>query len=396
MAAIRADLTIGISSKKNAKLRHKISLCEDTLNFSVFYRQITESVMMKSILNTLIFIFVLFHALSSWAQTENTTGKISVGVGEERVVAGPAKDIKVVTPPQFGTTAIQTDPSDSTKSNLIYQPMRSASGKEDKLTYQAENIPQKEIIISITPIATTLSSKVYFSAFETISLLFALAVILESALAVLFNWRPFVETFNPRAIRPLISIVSAYIIVSIFKLDLITTLINASTNSTYAADVPGLIITALVIAGGSAGVNNLLVALGYREVKTPATTAPQPAKGKAWLAVSVARSSEGAVGPVKIFVCGPDKIDQGPDGLPRVRPETPLAGMIDGPSLSGLRGFFMRDRGRYPNYGGCEVAIDTPLAVVLEGSKAGDVTVTKQWGPHSFAVGAVVDLKLVI
>src|SRR5437773_1039830 len=48
---------------------------------------------------------------------------------------------------------------------------------------------------------------VFSNSIKAIFVLFVLALVLESALAVIFNWRPFVETFNARATRPLISFV---------------------------------------------------------------------------------------------------------------------------------------------------------------------------------------------
>ena len=48
-------------------------------------------------------------------------------------------------------------------------------------------------------VAAHLSPDALGAATTTVLVLFFIAVLLESALAVLFNWRPFVETFNARA-----------------------------------------------------------------------------------------------------------------------------------------------------------------------------------------------------
>jgi hypothetical protein len=50
-----------------------------------------------------------------------------------------------------------------------------------------------------------------------------------------------------------------------------------------------MILTAAILAGGSAGVNTMLVALGFREVKTPATIAPRVPPDRAWIALHVER-----------------------------------------------------------------------------------------------------------
>lgn len=95
--------------------------------------------------------------------------------------------------------------------------------------------------------------------------LFVLAVILESALALLFNWRPIVARYDGRGIKAPVSFAAALALVFIFKPDAIAALMSG-----YGSDVGqgGLffarVIEAMVIAGGSAGVNRLLLALGFR------------------------------------------------------------------------------------------------------------------------------------
>ena len=49
--------------------------------------------------------------------------------------------------------------------------------------------------------AGLLNGQALTNATYTALTLFLFAVLLESALALLFNWRPFVEVLNPRAVR---------------------------------------------------------------------------------------------------------------------------------------------------------------------------------------------------
>jgi hypothetical protein len=232
--------------------------------------------------------------------------------------------------------------------------------------------------------AGTIPDGVYSGAIKAIFVLFVLAIVIESTLAVVFNWRPFVETFNARAVRPLIAVAVAFAVVKIFNLDITTKLINATTTEPpQDPSTTGLILTALVIAGGSAAVNHMLVALGYRELKTP-ETAPKPPPTRAWLAVR-AKRVKAAPGDIEVFLGKPSGIA----GLP------PRVGTIPGNSGSGVLAYFLSDRGRFPPYGGFEVdPASGPYSVVLRsrGPKPAEVT----WGPEDVAAGAIVDITLEI
>jgi hypothetical protein len=109
------------------------------------------------------------------------------------------------------------------------------------------------------------------AATTTVLTLFLLAVLLESALAIIFNWRPFIESFNARATRPLVSFGVALAFVVYFNFDAVTGLMNAVQKTAWPANWFGHVLTAAILAGGSAGVNTMLVALGFRELKTQDT-----------------------------------------------------------------------------------------------------------------------------
>jgi len=225
----------------------------------------------------------------------------------------------------------------------------------------------------------TTDANVYAGAGQTVFALIALALVLESGLALIFNWRPFVETFNARAVRPLVALVVALIVVFTFNLDLMTALINAvSTQPLAANSSTGLILTAMVIAGGSAGMNSLLVGLGFREVKTP-ETAPKPPPTKAW--ISVRALGKRVKGDIAVYIGKDD------NGIPRV-------GTISGSSPSGWRRFFLIDRGRFPHYGGYELdPAGGPYSVAL---KTADGSVVGTWKPEKLGPGAIVDLNIAL
>ena len=231
--------------------------------------------------------------------------------------------------------------------------------------------------------APSFSSEVYEKSFKALFALFIIATVLESGLAVIFNWRPFIQLFDSRGVKTLVGIAFAYLFVETFDFDIITSLVNTYQPANHAVSPPGKFITALVIAGGSSGVNNLLVALGFRSVKTAEQAAPRPPRTEAWIAVRLLRKD--AVGPVAVLV--------GPDGA-----QTPVAGTITGSSSErGLIRFFLRDYGRFPTAGGYAVAPDPAklYRVHLVGrDKDSNPISSLVWGPNALAPGAIVDIEL--
>jgi hypothetical protein len=228
---------------------------------------------------------------------------------------------------------------------------------------------------------TLASPDIYSQSFKALFVLFILAVILESGLAVIFNWRPFTMLFDSRGVKTIVSIGFAYFFVSEFDLDVTTTLMNVYTGSSFPINFPGKFITALVLAGGSSGVNNLMVALGFRAVKAQ-EEAPKPPPHEAWISVRLLRDK--AKGPVAVLV--------GESGKPAV------AGTIAGRSSSSrLLQFFLRDQGRLPPSGGFPVELNKPYEVQLEGiDQKGAKISSEKWGPYSLAAGALVDLEITL
>jgi hypothetical protein len=254
----------------------------------------------------------------------------------------------------------------------------------DKVVYKLPGAAQPttvEIAIDPSP-AQPFGAKVYEEAGGAILLLFALAVILESALALLFNWKPFVEHLIPRAVRPVIAFLAAILVVNLLNVDVVATLANALNSTKYPPSTIGQILTAMVIAGGSAGVNTMLIALGFRSVRTPATVAPKPPPEKAWLAV---RALEGnSRGDLFVFLTSP------PGGA------NALMGVIKGRSKpDSILSWFMSDRGRLPNYGGHTVQPGESYVVEVRGKDANGVPLPPEtYGPMQFAKGAIVDIDV--
>jgi hypothetical protein len=226
---------------------------------------------------------------------------------------------------------------------------------------------------------TLVTGDVFMPSFKAVFELFILAVILESALAVVFNWKLFVTTLDTKATKPIIAVAVASLFVFTFHLDITTTLVNLYTGTSFPPGPGGQLLTALVIAGGSSGVNNLLQALGFRSVQQAPPPPAKPAPTEAWLAVGLRRQN--AVGPVNVIA--------GPADSPK------LIGVITGPGprFSWLR-FFVQDSARFPRSGGHSL---TPgeYKVWLEGrDSAGKPAKSAEWGPYTIAAGSIVDVEL--
>jgi hypothetical protein len=217
-------------------------------------------------------------------------------------------------------------------------------------------------------------------AFKILVEAFVLAVLLEQALSVIFNWRPFLQIFDARGVKTIVSVVVALFVVGAFKLDLFTDLVNVYTVDRASSDFSTRMLTALILAGGSSGVNNVLVSLGFRSMRSAEQIAPKPPHKEAWIAVRLIRAR--AVGQVAVSI--------GPEGT-----TLPLAGMIVGSSpKSGLLRYFVVDRGRFPVVGGYALTpeMGKQYMVLLGGvDKEGKILATK-WGPYAIAPGAVLDV----
>lgn len=158
---------------------------------------------------------------------------------------------------------------------------------------------------------------------------------------------------------------------------------NIYSGSSVPLNLPGMVITALVIAGGGSGVNNLLVSLGFRSVKTDQRMTPKPPPTQAWVSVRLIRKS--AKGLVNVLI-GPV------GGVPQV------AGSISGSSSgNSLYRFFLRDWGRFPTAGGHILTPGQPIEIKLEGVDAtGKKVASESWGPYALTAGALVDIELTL
>jgi hypothetical protein len=334
--------------------------------------------MMNRFLISVAFFLICF-AGAAWA-----AGPVSLKGGESKVIESPATDFIITIDGKNGHAERLAPEAAGGPFRLQYTANNTTTQLTDKIVYKLlADGTEHTVAITIEPgSALGLSGAVYDQSARALFLLFALAIILESALALVFNWKPFTDNLSPRAVRPLIAFVVSMLLVNLLGLDIIATLTNAVNTSHLPVSIEGQVLTAMVIAGGSAGVNTMLVALGFRAVRTPEKSAPKPPPEEAWLAV---RAPEGkAVGDLFVFV--------GPAG------SLSLIGIIKGRSKAGsVLSWFLSDRGRLPTYGGLLVPTDKTVTVEVRGKDKDGVPLPPiTYGPLTFAKGALVDIDVTL
>lgn len=227
----------------------------------------------------------------------------------------------------------------------------------------------------------------YGEAVRAIVLLFVLAILIESALAVIFHWRLFLEFFSGRGVRTLVQIAVSALVVRTFQVDVFHKLLNSyGLNGLPENDPVSFWLTALILAGGSAGVYNLLVQLGYRNPREAAPEAPHVARDKAWISIRVIRQA--AVGDIYVYI-GDEKV-----APPGSNGPMPLAGVVGGqPFWNRLWSVFFLDNSRFPRTAGYVVNANKPYRIAVEAKDATGLPLnSKLDGTYTFAEGAIIDL----
>jgi hypothetical protein len=267
----------------------------------------------------------------------------TVKAGESKVVKEDPGPMYIKAKPKAGTAEVLAPEAKDGKFRLRYAAPASGADSADFTFTVGDSATENTAKIAITdiPAQIAMGPAAYQASFKAIFVLFVLAVLLESALALIFNWRPFVENLVPRSVKPMVALAVALLFVSAFNLDITTALVNAVQGTTFAPGVEGKILTAMIIAGGSSGVNNMLQALGFRQVRTPENATPKPPPNKAYISVRAV-----AAKPGQSTVEGPLSVYFGEQGAPA------LLGVIEGRSQKNALSWLVADRGRLPNYGG--------------------------------------------
>lgn len=231
------------------------------------------------------------------------------------------------------------------------------------------------------------STEFYATSLRALVILFVMAVLIESALAVIFNWRLFLELFYGRGVKTLVMIAVSALVVWTFNIDVVQTMLVkfgfSGTNEN--AEPLSRFLTALILAGGSAGVYQVFVALGYRQPRKPEDVQPKPKKEKAWISVKVLRKTATGCVYVRITEAGPATQDSPPQ----------LAGVVAPTGFwATVKSVFLLDPDRFPKAGGFEVdsskqyQIDVSARDLDGGALQADIN-----GIYAFAPGAIIDFR---
>ncbi|MGH6880777.1 MAG: hypothetical protein ACREFM_07655, partial [Hypericibacter sp.] len=199
-------------------------------------------------------------------------------------------------------------------------------------------------------------TEIYTKSLAALTVLFVVAVLLENAFSVLFNWRVFLAYFDRRGVKTIIMVIVSLIIVNAFSLDVMASLLSAYMKDPVSSGPVSKFVTALILAGGSAGVYNIMYALGYRSERRDELPAKPPAD-KAWVAVRVKRVT--AKGPVYVKLRDLGAVD--------ATSPVPIAGTITFQHQA-LTELLLRNVNRFPQNGGYVVEPGKVYAISVEGT----------------------------
>jgi hypothetical protein len=270
---------------------------------------------------------------------------------------------------------------DGENRSLIYLTPIGATSFNDTITYKVGGVEKTVEIEGRFGAQPFGSTELYTTSFKAIFVLFILAVVVESGLQLIFRWRPYLRLFDTAAVNALVALAFSWFFVGWFDLDIATKLVNAysaPTNS-YDNSLVGLMLTAMIIAGGSAGVNRVFRAFGFRPVGPPAEIAGPRDDTHAWISVALHRDK--AVGVVHVLF--------GEAGKEAV------IGTIPGSSSNHLViRLFCRNKGRFPQSGGHTVDVgDNRVLKLVAKDEAGNVISHDQWGPFNIGPRAIIDIE---
>ena len=234
-----------------------------------------------------------------------------------------------------------------------------------------------------------LAGSVYQKAATALTMMFGLAVLLESAFALIFSWRVFLTYFSVSGVKTIIMFIVSWLVVAQFHMDILNSLVGAFNDEHRKSEALSKVITAMILAGGSTAVNNVMLALGLRSLKKDDLTPPKPPPDKAWVAVVVHRQN--AVGDISVKLQ-----DLGPASAIPNAPAA-IAGTVG--KLPSLKELLFRNANRFPQNGGHTVVPGNAYKIAVEGrdNQGKAVTAVPPFDDvYVFAPGAIVNFEVTL
>ncbi len=226
---------------------------------------------------------------------------------------------------------------------------------------------------------------IYQASLRALTVLFVVAILIENALALVFNWKVYRAFFSERGLKPIASFVVSLIVVQQFGLDIVASLLDAygEASSATSSNLATEILTAMIVAGGSSGVNTVMRSLGYRSNQSAEVA--KPPKDKAWIAVRVDKGL--GKGAMQISVTEDNSVS---GDLPAIAGTV----MKSRPTLTSL---LTRNTNRFPANGGYEVVPNKTYRISLIGEEDGEqVVIPVGGGPVKLAPRAIVDFDVTV
>ena len=188
----------------------------------------------------------------------------------------------IISPGALDVASITVPPSQQAPFSLTLKTgEQSAAPCAEGTELQVQVVPQTQLQISSASVQ---------QAFVVLMATFVLALLMESAFALLFNWRLFQALLIGRAWRTPIMFFASWGVIHVFNLDLMAEVFAAYRGTSVTGSMLTQILTAMIVSGGSVGVNKILIGLGFRSAVTRADTAADQAQlsnKEAWVSVDI-------------------------------------------------------------------------------------------------------------
>lgn len=207
---------------------------------------------------------------------------------------------------------------------------------------------------------------------------FALAAVIEAALAVIFAWPVFLDRINRRNAKMPISLLVSGVVAWGFDLELVHKLAAAfgAGSGQNLPDWFDALLSALILAGGAAGVRNLMVSLGLATPTAEIEKPHRPPSNKGWLSLRDARADRGT--PLEIWLTPEGEVSR-------------VIGVIAARTRQapGFLRWMVTDAARFPRVAGYAVDVGKRYTIsVREGDGQSQVIGID----YAFGEAAIVDL----
>lgn len=340
---------------------------------------------MRSLSAALLFLAGLAMATVVLA----ATSPVSAVSGQNTVLAKNLPgEIESISSTGLATPKAVANDQDPKKWEIHLTAAKEDEGKQIVVTYKLKGVDNPVSLTVFVVSTTSLWGDSYAPVLKALFALFVVAVLLELALGLLFNWSKFLAVFDAKGVKTIISFGVALVLVNTLGLDVLAYIVALIWNPQVKSDALTMTLSAMVLAGGSNVVNTLFLALGFRSPRTAESVQVKPPPTKAWISVRIERmESKQAPETVQVSLC-----------------QVPVGGKGDFVDVALIRDKdrrlcflkpFLRDPMRFPGAGGQSVLPNVPCEVKARTNINGQA---KEYsaGPFTLPPGGMLDIVFTI